>query len=424
MKRLTYGLLGAACLGLAACDQPPDYVTAEGQIGLRLGELSGEIIQRPAEHADLVVGSTVCVEMQGWFTDDGREFHVRGEEEDDAWLRECFDLSAGPGATIDDACMTLDAAGDSSIVMTAKACELTDDNGPELRDDRMPIVAHAIEDLVLTYEDPILRTIHLELDPGPAAEFSPAPERPAGEPLRVVADGSYTVFPQPALAVDPARTVAFTGGTARALTEFTLDGFVANPDGTAIIDLALDQNARIALDLPAGTLTGDEIRGVDPALAVSMELVVGYQKCHDCASGYGAPSHAIAIVRDADGGRLFGAPVEFSIDGKAGDLSAAGAEGVVAFENVCTDAEGDERSATLNASYGLLVASVALEYACPDEEDEVDGWDVETVDDDQEELDLDLFGCGCSTDDRGPGAAGLLAVVLGLAARRRRLPRR
>jgi MYXO-CTERM domain-containing protein len=419
MKRFTYRLLGVAALAVAACDQPPDYVTAEGQIGLALGEVDGEIIERPAEHVDIVVGSTICVEMQGWFTADGSEFHIRGEEEDDAWLRECFDLAAGPGATIDGACMTMDVAGETALEMTAKACELTDAEGPEFRDDRLPIAAHAIEDLVLTYEDPILRTIHLELDPGPADAFGPAPLRPVGEPLRVVADGSYTVFPQPALAVDPSRTIAFTGGTARAVTEFTLDSFTANLDGTAVIDLGLDQNARIALDLPAGSLTGDEIRGVDPATAVSMELVVGYQKCADCSTGYGAPSHAIAIVRDADGARLFGADVEFSLDGEAGNLSAAGAEGVVAFEDVCTDAEGDERSATLNASYGQLVASASLEYVCP-EADDLQGWDVETVDDDQEDLDLDLFGCGCSTDDRGPGASALFAVVFVLAARRRR----
>lgn len=420
MKRFTNELLVAACVLVAACDQPPDYVTQQGQIGLSLVDVSGDVIDAPADHVDLVVGSTVCFELRGWFADEGREFHIRSAEDDDEWLRECFDLGAGPGATLDDSsCMTLDAAGETALEMAAKGCALNDAEGPGFDDDRLLVAAHALEDLVLTYEDPILRAIHGELDPGPAGEFGPAPQRPAGEPVRVLADGAYTLFAQPALAVDPSRTVAFTGGTPRAVAEVPPESFAANPDGTAVIDLAIDQSVAIALDLPAGTLMGDEIIGVDPAIATSMELVVGYQKCRECTDGYGVPSYALAIVRDAEGGRLFGANVEFAVDGRAGKLAVAGAEGFVSFEDVCDDdSEGDERSATLNATYGELAASASLEFVCPDPGD-VDGWDVETVDDSQDN-DLDLFGCGCSTDDRGPGAAGLLAVVLGLAARRRR----
>ncbi len=409
--------LALAGLGLAACDQPPEYRTAEGQLGVVLDELSGEIIERPAGHVDVVVGSTICAELQGWFTGDGREFHVRRAEQDDAWLRECFDFSAGPGATLEGTCMTLDVAGETALEMMAKDCKLTDVEGPEFRDDRLPVASHAIEDLVLTYDDPTLRALHSGLDPGPAGEFAPARQRPAGAPLRVLADGSFTVFVQPVLAVDPTRTVAFTEGTPRAVTEDTLDSFAALPDGTAVIELAVDASTLIALDLPAGSLTGDEIRGVDPSMAAAMELLVGYEKCRECADGYGAPQLALAVIRDRDGGRLFGANVDFTLEGVAGTLLPVGVEGVVSFQGACTDAEGDERSATLRASYGQLAASAGIEYVCPDEDDSWD-WDVEIVDDSQE--DLDLLGCGCSTNDDGPGATGLLAVVLTLATRRRR----
>jgi MYXO-CTERM domain-containing protein len=422
MKRLTNATLVAACVVLAACDQPPEYRTAERQVGLELAEIGGEILdpESPSDRVDVVVGSQVCIEqMTGWFSADGEEFHVRGDEDDDAWLRECFDLSAGPGASFDgDSCITVDAAGETAFELSAKDCELTQNEGPEFADDRLLVASHAIDDLVLAYEDPILRAIHGGLDPGPVGAFPPAPQRPVGEPLRVLADGMYTVFPQPTLAVDPARTVGFTSGVPRAVGEAAPEAFTANADGTALIDLAVDQVVAIELALPAGSLVGDDIVGVDPATAAALEVTVGYQKCAECSDGYGAPVYAIAIVRDADGGRLFGANVEWTLDDSVGELASAGAEGVTSIEAACTDAEGESRSGTLNASYGALAASTSLEFVCPDP-GELDGWDVETVDDSQDS-DLDLFGCGCNTEGRGPGTAGLLAVLVGLAVRRRR----
>lgn len=423
MKRLSIAIPVAACAFAAACDVP-DYQTEQGQLGLRLTELNGQILARPARTVDAVVGSRFCVELDGWFARDGDEYHIRGDAKDDQWLRDCFELRAAAGSMVVDAtCVELSASGPTALELTPQSCELTDgDEAVAFEDDRLPVTAHAIDDLALTYDDPVVRVIWDDSHPGPLAAFGARPVRTPGLSLPVLADGSYTVFPQPVSAADPTRTVAFSGGTPVAVGDPAPASFVAREDGSAVVSLAVDQTVAVSLALAAGTLVGDELVGVDPSTAAAMEVAVGYARCAKCEDGYGAPSYALAIVRDAAGERLFGAQVMWTLEGAGGTLSSDDAmlEDAVGLDEPCgEDDVGEQKSGTLRASYGALEATAMISFVCPDPADADAGWDVEVVDDDQEPFDLDL-GCGCSSDPRSPGAAVLLFVALGFSTRRRR----
>lgn len=413
MTQRVLPLLGAVIL-LTACDSPPEYRSTGEQLGFRLEEVPGQVIERPAAGIDAVVGSRLCPTFDGWFAEDGATYHIRSDEADDGWLRACFEVGPGPGAHVeDDACLVLDAAGATSMSLRPQACALTDDGVIAFEADRLAVTSHAIDDLVLTYDDVAVRLIY-DLHPGPAGSFGPRPERGPSEPLQVVAGTDFEVYLQP---MSAGVAVAFTGGVASGVADGEPVAVVSTPDGSAEFRVEVDQRFRVELALPAGSLVGDEIVGVGADAPQSLEIVVGYQPCAACDDGYGAPSYGLAIVRDAAGARVFGAPVQWSTAGMAAAISSElGAYAdVVAFDEPCGEGQvGVAKDWTLRASLGSLAAEVPVTFVCPDPED-LDRWAVEIVDGEHEQ---DALGCGCTAGGGAVAPTGLLVLALGLRRRR------
>lgn len=411
------GALAVAAM-MSACDSPPDYETEKGQIGLRGEGLDGESVDRPRPSIDAVVGSRVCLTFDGWFEEDGAVYHTRTEEPDDAWLRECFALEPSAGLRLDGSCLVLEGVGQGKLGLSPTSCEL--DDAPEFVADALPVRAYGVDELALSYPDLAAYFVETQ-DPGPAEAFPPRPPRAAGTPMRVLAGSPYLMTLQPVTRGTPNQAVAYSDGVEQFVGDAPVQ-FVASSSGAATLVLDVDQRLRLQLALPAGTLEGDEVVGVDPALATELEIIAGYTSCPTCEDGYGLPSFAYAVIRDAEGGELFGGDVRWSIDGAGAvsdELLDPSMSQLVMIESGCNPEDaGAERSAVLRAELGDLAAEVELAYTCPEEEDDDgDDWGAEIVDGDPPESDL---GCGCDAQRRDAPVGSLAVVVLGLLARRRR----
>lgn len=409
------GALAVAAM-MSACDSPPDYESEQGQIGLRGEGLDGETIDRPRPSIDAVVGSSVCLTFDGWFEPDGETYHTRSEEPDDAWLRECFELEPSAGLRLDGSCVVLDGVGQGSLGLAPTSCEL--DDVREFVEDALPVRAYGLDELTLSYPD--LATYFVESqDPGPADAFPPRPPRAAGTPMRVLAGSPYMVLVQPVAREAPSRTVAYSDGVEQFVGDTPVE-FAASSSGAATLVLDVDQRLQLQLALPAGNLEGDEVVGVDPALATELGIIAGYTSCSTCEDGYSVPSFAYAVIRDADGDELFGGDVRWTIDGAAISTEAPldpALSQLIMIESGCNPEDaGAERTAMLHAELGGLTADVELAYTCPDE-DEGDDWGAEVVDGEPSDADL---GCGCDAQRRDAPVGSLGVLVLGLLARRRR----
>lgn len=410
------GALAVAAM-MSACDSPPDYETEQGQIGLRGEGLDGQTTDRPRPSIDAVVGSSVCLSFDGWYEPDGETYHRRSEEPDDAWLRECFELEPSAGLRLDGSCLVLDGVGQGSLGLARTSCEL--DDVREFVDDALPVRAYGLDELSLSYPDLAAYLVESQ-DPGPADAFPPRAPRAAGTPMRVLAGSPYTVMLQPVTRDAPSRTVAFSDADVQFVGDAPVQ-FAPSSTGAATLELEVDQRLRLQLALPAGTLEGDEVVGVDPALATDLAIIVGYSPCSTC-DDYGPPNFAYAVIRDAEGGELFGGDVRWTLDGAGAvsdELLDPSLSQLVMLESGCNPEDaGAERMAVLRADLGSLAADVELAYTCPEEQEE-DGADdgPEIVDGEPPESDL---GCGCDAQRRDAPAGSLAALVLGLLARRRR----
>ncbi len=416
--RLARGFLLAFGAALAGCDTP-DYQTENGQLGLRVDGLHGQVLERPATQLEAVTGSNVCVEFHGWFEPDGATYHIRNGEDDDSWLRDCFDLRAAAGSGLDDTgCLALEGPGSTAMELLPKPCELD----ASFTSDRLPVTSHALEDLALAFDDPAVRVIYDDLHPGPAGTFGPRPEPVSGTPLPVLAGGTFVVFPQPVVLADPTRTVGFSDGVAVAVGDDPPASFSAKDDGSAAFEIAADQRFTVGLELPAGMLVGGELVGVDGSAAVTLELVVGYTRCAACDDGYGVPSYALAIARDDADARLFGPQVTWTFEDATAGLATDTPllADAVGFSEPCAEGDvGVRKTGTLRASYRELTATASIDFVCP-EAGTQDAWAVEVIDD-AAELGV---GCACSANgSRIPVGATLAVLLLGLLSRRRRAPR-
>lgn len=386
----------SAIVALGACDSPPEYQTEKRQFGLDLEGLGGHLVEAPATEVHVVAQTRMCPVLGGWFDTDG--FHIRGDEEDDAWLRECVTLgSSGQAHLDDDGCLVTDAPGTAALELTAMACDTS-----TFTDDRLPVLSHAVTDLAVVYDDSALRRIRSSLHPGPATAFPPAPTSVPGDPVRVVAGADRPFVLQPVRIAD-ARPIAFSDarvvGGPPAPNDFG--------DGVATLTLAVDETLMLSLELPAGTLVGEPILGVAASDAATLEMLVGYAPCAACDDGFGEPIAATVIVRDAEGRRMHSPDVQWNVEGDSLPLGDMAEPGAITFETACTDIEGAARSSTLLATFEGLSASAEIAYTCPDPE-QLDKWEVDIIDDDNPET----VGCLCNAGTSGgPGAWSWLVLL-------------
>jgi len=176
------------------------------------------------------------------------------------------------------------------------------------------------------------------------------------------------------------------------------------------------------IEIAGHPFTLPTVRAVSPDAIVELELVAVYDAVTHAdreLRDWGLPAFVIAVARDAEGRRVTGLPIEWSLH--HGDLALRSDDGgpasVVETHDVCSPAPDQPRpaSATISATLGELEASVDLEWiALPGDPRERGSGLCEQA----------RHGCACATADGEAGGAlwsGL--ALLGLVAwRRRRAP--
>jgi MYXO-CTERM domain-containing protein len=403
----------AALLGLVAACDVPAYDTEQHQLGLTMKDFTSGNLTKPQPHVDAIVGSRLCAHFDGWYEDAGT-FHVE-DGDDDGWLRDCFAMAAGGAAQLDGECLVLGAPGEAALELTPRTCPTQQEFNVEFTADRMPISSWAIDDVVLRYDDLFMRMLAEELVPGPAESFPPPALPDPSEPMRAVVGGWFFLPAQPFAKDDALHPVGFDRGTVRVVGQDLRGDLQAQLDEGAIVIEAGDRFA-LDLEIAAGTLHGSEVVAVDSAEAASIELLVGYERCESCGLGWGAIKLVQAVVRDAEGKRLFLPSVEFHAQG----FSAGDTYGDAMFvDGVCEGIAGRQLEGSVLAQYRDLVAAADVRFECPlvadDEPDVVhDDPDTEVPDDDG------VFDCACDAGNADPSAAALGLFVIAALRRRRR----
>ena len=407
----------AAVLALAGCDRTD--ISDEQQYYLNIDlERHG----RPSHH--VLVGSEFEVFIE--------DLAIEGEVDKDGGGLGCATMSgSGVVSEIGDDVFRVDAPGPGAVEFAdpSDSCPANDDILAELGPDRWRVTGVAADQVVARWSHPVDAAIFVYFySPGPRAVFPDALGRPLDE-LLVVADVDFIAEPMLTLGDDiDAPEVRF-----------------ADPDKLLEVPAHYDE-LRPTYDSPEGQRRGAWLdgrlragEGFDAHVAIlgtryalpptralpveaitSLELVPVYAE-GDAQREWGPPSGVLAITRDGDGRRVFGAPVEFEL--ARGRLSVerfkwsdnAEVADVVALADTCRDAPEapTQRSATIEASLGELQASVDLDWiALPSDPDAR-----------SDNPNCGRGACECtSTPADGQSSLGLLALLaLGIHLRRRPL---
>ena len=335
-------------------------------------------------------------------------------------LDECVEhLVEGPGA-LDGQCLMLQEAGEVTWYLDPTDCPLQE-AGLDLIADRV----------VFEVADPVGLDAEIQqwveeyaveaLEPVPA--FPSDWTNPPGEPFRVIAGHPVSFF---ARLRDPSseQTVAWrsTEGALRASAvagSYQPTEEIGDPGW---IGLSLDEGATVDLTLTVGDheWTAGRLEAVGEDQVASMEIVAGYLLLEDDEK---VPYGARAVLRDADGNLLYGAPVQWQVvDGDlavyAGTLEdespvLPGLDyAALADECVAPSEREGTRTVSLQASYGGLTDRIELTWnATSDEDDE--SWEPSEM--------CQHGGCSCSTDGgRGSSVVGLALVAIAFLRFRRR----
>jgi hypothetical protein len=366
----------------------------------------------------------------------------------DAQALACYHQSVDGDAFLDGGCLHLGGQGDVLWSFTPQACAASDAGYQPVYDDvlfrvlgtgRVHAEATDIEDLV-----------ELFLDPGSQDAWPADWRAPAGQPLRIVEDEPFRLYP---LIVEnlTGLEVGWRLDDGEASTTGGIDARW-NPELLAIdLTLAPDEDGEVLFrvgDSPAWPIR--EVTAVPHDAPASMQVVVGYYR--DPLTAKITPVGARAIVRDAEGRLVWGTPVRWTLD--KGELAVGDpwivlpGQDYVSLLDECLppeELEGPQR-ATIRATYGDLTATADLAWnnppfapdpdwernpycvvGAPPAEDPTDPTTPPvdppaTTTPPPEELQPDEFiagagGCRCSTGGLPPVFAPLLALV---ALRRRR----
>jgi hypothetical protein len=201
---------------------------------------------------------------------------------------------------------------------------------------------------------------------------------------------------------------------------------ILDPDGFPRFRLSgeLDAGESVGASVAIGGADNVALPGVEavPVDTIeSLELVAVYEPDYTGERGWGRPLGVMALAHDAEGQRILGAPIEWSItEGLLMLEPASDASDVLWATDMCRkDPLGkDRRDATIEARVGEVVASVELEWTAL-RVDEVD------VDPDSP-LCQGSSSCDCSATATPTNslAAMLGLLLLGVGLRRGRPARR
>lgn len=414
------GLLRPACISLGllllgGCDRPC-VETVDSEQG-QLGFLDPFDSSLPAPYASgdpVVEGSAFCSEVLQWYEGPERTC-VAISAAPEEWFDPCWQRRVeGPAQETGDGCLQLRGPGDVTWSFEPRECELdveTPEFGPDaLSFDVRPFASMQAR-MLWWFEE---RAESLA-SPGPEPAFPDDWLDPLGAEIRVAGFGEFW----PTLALrEPgvSEAVAYTHGT---VCGEALDGdpvFTSDALFGTSVQLSPGERARLDLELPAGTVEGPTVVGVQESEVASFSLVAAYEPARDGAP-WGSPLGVRAVLRDSDGGLLRGASMQWDVRGDA-ELSQASGD-VLILGTSCTPAEAGsgDQSATVVAGIAGLEQTLELRWAsrvCEDLPEDPFSPDPEPLD----------FGiCACRSGGDGPGAlgAGLLLVVL-LGLRRSRYP--
>ncbi len=391
--------------------QTPDlYVGAGGGFANGVAVLEQTPVCATCTEATLTVDEELDVELS---CGDGAEYDALA----------CFDQGVEGGA-LEEGCVVAAGPGEVTWSFAPVDCPLQD-AGAVLVPDQVRftfVEQEATEGVVEQWIEDAARDWY---DAGILAQpdgsgFDEALRNPEGEPFRVVAGEPFRFWVH-LREIDGGEPVAWTPDDG-ALTVEPIDGgdVTATVEDTAriVVTAAEGAEAEIRFTLGDQTWAAGRVLGVAASEVASLEVVAAvYAEGQD---GAGTPFAARAVMRDADGHAIYGAPVKWTVRGgqlALGDvlLTTPGADYVETTDACVPPDDGSPREMTLKASYKGRSDSVDFAWDPPDPEDGADttSW---------ERAETCTGGCSCRSDGPGATPAALAAVLAlgGLLAVRRR----
>ena len=418
-------LLALVVVGAGGCPVP-DFTSDEGQLTFQTPDLYVGAGGGFANGVAVLADTPVCAQCT--------EATLELDEEQDIALScgdgaeydalACFDQAVA-GGELQDGCVVADGPGYVEWSFTPVDCPLQD-AGASLVPDQVVfsfVAQDATEAAVAQWlEDAAADWFEAGILAQPdGSGFSDALRNPAGEPFRVIADQPFRFWVELHEAVS-GEAVAWRLEDGELTIVPTVGGPIsAQVEDAAQLEVSVSEGSESEIRLTLGeqTWVAGRVLGVSPSVVDSLDVVAAVYA--EGQEGAGTPFAARAVLRDADGHAIYGAPIKWTVRGgqlALGDnvLTTPGAD-YVEMADACIDpADTTPRSMTLKASYKGRSDSVEFSWD-PAEPGESDG------DADWAPAETCTSGCSCRSD--GPSAtpaalAGILALAGLLTTRRRR----
>ena len=417
-------VLGLSTLVFWGCPVP-DFESEEGQLtfqtpGLHVGGSGGF-----SNQVGVLEGTPICAECTEAHVTlpEGSEVELSCGDGGEYDALACFDQDVTDGYLDEGGCVIGDGPGAVTWSFTPTDCAL-DDLGAQLVPDQVEFRFVDLEEVAgevdQWLEDSAAEMYEAGLLSQPdGSGFDASLRNPDGDPFRVVADEPF-VFRVRLVEGDSGEPVAWTSQEGAVAVVTTVGGEVSVIDlgiGSAELTLPEGSEAEITLTLGEQTWSAGRVIGVAPSAVRSLDLVAAvYAEGQD---GAGTPYAARAVLRDAEGRPVYGAPVSWKVIG--GKLAMAetfldlpGAD-YVELADACIDpADTAPRSMTLKASYRGHSDRVQLSWdpVDPEETPDSEGWAPH---------ESCTGGCSCRADGPSATPAALVAVLgcLGALIRRR-----
>ena len=411
-------LLALPALFLLACTYQPGFDSDEAQVHFYdpdlwsgMGLLGGSF----GNEGPLVAGTRFCPELTPTIRE--RAASNGGTEQVELPLSylSCFDATVLGPMHLDGDCLVLESAGQLHWTFDVVGCPWTDDDDFAPVADQVTIEIAGPAELQAVLEAPADELAEELYEPGETGWPEDARPEPGGH-IGVVA-GAWVGFPVvlETLAGAPATFAwgdVLTGDEPAPEADLgylrvaPLDGELAEvvlddePGQVAIIPAA-DSVTELSLELDGYSWTAATLETVTEADVTSMELVVAWS---------GSPAAARAVIRTSDGMLVYGAPVEWEVDGPLQVVDAVETFGDTWFPGgdytiielveawLPASQEPFEVSATLTARWGSWEQTIELEWTQDATlEPEPEDWESEFGDD----FDGRPFG-GCRCDRPEP----------------------
>lgn len=293
--------LGVACPGDGpVVSEQGRFLLEEPGLATRTGFLSDLWAGGPVLVGERTCPNLVCLQ---------RDCDERAPE--DGGAAACFEQTV-TGATFAQGCVEFDAVGDVIWALEPIACQPLPDAGVPLESDRFVFRAVAAAD-VLAEEQPGLARVARDLLDAGSLVAEPALPAGFGEPRSEVAilEGGQEPVTAALLTIENQSLVAVAGNA------LALEEMAPAPQSVRVLDgwfLEADPGASATLRLVRATASFDvtTVEGVPLTDVASMSLVALYWSDPD-NPGSRAPAAVHALVQDAAGRALDGAPVEWTL---------------------------------------------------------------------------------------------------------------